>query len=137
MEDSKNNIIQIQIAESFMKKNTKNRFLEILRKKDRANLRKFISKENYIDWINIYTAPFEEKSKIFKKYNITDFTLVFILSESITFNEKILHLGNAIEEIVGREITSIISIIPGKLALYESESEFSGFILSEPWLPKN
>nr|WP_017852918.1 hypothetical protein [Leptospira interrogans] len=137
MENSKDYIMQIQIAESFMKKNTKNRFLEILRKKDRSNLRKFISKENYIDWINIYRVPFEEKFQIFKKYNITDFTLVFILSESITFNEKILNLGDAIEEIVGREITSIISIIPGKLALYESETEFSGFILSEPWLRKN
>ncbi|EKO77274.1 MULTISPECIES: hypothetical protein [Leptospira] len=137
MENSRDNITQIQIAETFMKKNMKNRFLEILKKKDRSNLRKFISKENYINWINIYTAPFEEKSAIFRKYNITDFTPVFILSESITFNEKILHLGDAIEEIVGREITSIVSIIPGKLALYESETEFSGFILSEPWLRKS
>ncbi|WP_000877069.1 hypothetical protein [Leptospira interrogans] len=129
MKYQKDYTIQMQIAEAFMKKDKVLRFLEILKKSDRSQVRKFIGKENYIDWSKIITVPFEKELDIFNTYKINHSSTVYILSRSIEFNEKHFNLRDAIYEIIGREITSIISILPGKLALYESESQFSGFLI--------
>lgn len=48
---------------------------------------------------------------------------VFVFSEDSDFDQKELSLMDALEEIVGRGIGTVLSCIPGRLAFVETEDE--------------
>ncbi len=74
---------------------------------------------------NIQTG--EEILKIFNRHRIDN--LCYLISEHASFDGHMMTVNDAVNNIVGNGISTIISCIPGKLAYYEGEGFNNRFFL--------
>lgn len=112
---------------AFVKRGKRERYRELL--SDSRQRRKFLSKlAHFTDFDVKYRLPIpcgklsvKEIAKQLQQRGSP--TNVFVISESSTLDQKDLPLMEALQEIVGYGMGSVISCIPGKLAFIETEDE--------------
>lgn len=109
----------------FFRKEKRERYKSLLKKHDRNEICNFLSKDNFLDKERITILPYTEEAFLFEKEDLHQ--QVFVISESLKFDNKWYSLTEALEEICGRGMVSLIILCQENKAIYENED--STFIL--------
>ncbi|PJZ66815.1 hypothetical protein CH371_01560 [Leptospira wolffii] len=109
----------------FFRKEKRERYKSLLKKHDRNEICNFLSKDNFLDEERITILPYTEEAFLFEKEDLHQ--QVFVISESLKFDNKWYSLTEALEEICGRGMVSLIILCQENKAIYENED--STFIL--------
>jgi len=124
---------ELLVVNTFIDKNQRNRFNTLLSsKKGRAKARGLMSHSirfvpHLIHEIPTNKQTSEEIIKILLQHKAS--TSCYLISEHTRLDKTVMGLAEAINEVVGSGIATIVSCIPGKLAYFEGEGFNNRFIL--------
>jgi hypothetical protein len=122
------------VIAAFVKRNKRERYREIL--SNAHSRHKFTCKlAHFADFDSRYRLPIPSNKHFVENIAIElrsrhSPNIVFAISEDPTLDQKEIPLLEALQQVVGRGMGTVLSCIPGRLAFVETEDE--RFILERP-----
>jgi hypothetical protein len=122
-------------VKTFIQADKQSRYLELLANPKRRNtfLHRFAHHLDYIPSFAIKIPPARQTSEqiyeLLKKRGASD--ACHIMSEYSEIDGKDISLNEALDQVVGMSLGTVISCIPGRLAYYEAEDVGDRFILAK------